>query len=78
MTPERITSTAKELAALLARSDGEREVIEAAPMSVAIAMERFAPHARAELQALVDAFIADPRDKETIQTTRALLRDARS
>jgi hypothetical protein len=61
----------------LAHSDGEREVIDAALRSVFSAIERVAPDDRAKLQGLVDAFIADPDDKDVMARLGAMLRDAR-
>jgi hypothetical protein len=72
-----IAALIRDTADLLARSDFEREVIEAAMRSVFSAMERVALDDRAELQKLVDAFIADPGDKDIVASLGALLRNAR-
>jgi hypothetical protein len=77
MRPDQIEALIRDTADLLARSDFEREVIEAAMRSVFSAMERVAPEDRAELQGLVDAFLVDPDDKDVIARLRALLRDTR-
>ncbi len=45
--------------------------------SVFSSIERVAPDVRAELKTLVDAFIADPDDKDVTARLWALLRDAR-
>ena len=78
LTPENIASEVRELAALTARSDIEREIIEAALMSVIAAMERVAPAARAELQTLMAAFTLKPDDKDVVARIGAILREARS
>ena len=77
-TPEQTAVTAKELAALLAISAVERQVIEAALLSVMTAIERVAPASRTELQKLVADYIANPDDRDTTQRLGALLRDARA
>ncbi len=77
LTPENIASEVWELAALTARSDIEREIIEAALMSVIAAMERVAPAARAELQTLMAAFTLKPDDKDVVAGIGAILREAR-
>lgn len=59
------------------RSDFEREVIEAAMRSVFSAVERVPPDARGEPRSLVDAFLADPYDKDIIARLRAMLWGAR-
>jgi hypothetical protein len=63
---------------LLAHSDFEREAIDAALRAVFSAMERVGAQDRAQLQDLVDAFVADPDDKDVIASLGAMLRDARS
>jgi hypothetical protein len=64
MRPDQIDALIRDATNLLAHSDFERDVIDAAMRSVFSAMERVAPEDRAELQGLVDAFIADPDDKD--------------
>ena len=76
-TPGQITALIRIVTDVLAHRDGEREVIEAAMRSVFSAMERVAPDDRSELQTLVDAFLADPDDKDIMASLGALLRDAR-
>lgn len=72
-----IAALIRDVNGLLAHSDFEREVIEAALRSVFSAMERVAPEDRADLKDMVDAFIADPGDKDIMARLGALLRDAR-
>jgi hypothetical protein len=72
-----ITALIRDVNDLLEHSDFDREVIEEAMHSVFSAMERVAPDDRAELQGLVDAFLAEPDDKEVMARLGALLRDAR-
>jgi hypothetical protein len=73
LTPDSIANEVRELAALLAQSDTEREVIEAALVSVITAMGRAAPEAQAELQALMADFTANPDDKQTVARLGAFL-----
>ncbi len=77
VTPDQITALIRDVTDLLAHSDGEREVIDAALRSVFSAMQRVAPDDRAELQGLVDAFLADPDDKDAFTGLSALLQRAR-
>ena len=77
MTPDHIAKEARELSALLAQSEGEREVIEAALLSVAAAMQRVAPSDSDTLQALVADFIANPGDRGAIGRLGALLQGPR-
>jgi hypothetical protein len=77
LTSNHIANEARELSALLAQSEGEREVIEAALLSVFCAMQRVAPSDRNTLQALVADFIANPDDRDAIDRLGALLKGAR-
>ena len=77
-TPEQTAVTARELTALLVISAVERQVIEAALMSVMTAIERVAPASRTELQKLVADYIANPDDRDTTQGLGALPRNARA
>ena len=76
-TPGQITALIRDVTDLLAHSDGEREVIDAALRSVFSAIERVAPDAQGELQNLGRLFLADPDDKDIMASLGALLRDAR-
>ncbi len=77
LTPAHFANEARELSALLAQSEGEREVIEAALLSVFSAMQRVAPSDRNALQALVADFIANPDDRGAIGRLGALLKGTR-
>ena len=77
MTPDQIDALIRDVNDLLDHSDFDREVIEAAMRSVYSAIERVAPDNRAKLQGLVDAFLADPDDKDAVTELGALLQRAR-
>ena len=67
------------LADALARGGGgDRDVIVAALQSIASAMDRVAPGARAELAGLVATYTADPDDKEAARRLGAFLLAARA
>ena len=76
MTADQAPVDIEALAGLLAQSGGDREVIKASLHSIASAMTRVAPALRAHLRELVDDFIADPDDSETVRRLGALLQEA--
>ena len=77
MTPDQIDALIRDVNDLLDHSDFDREVIEAAMRSVFSAMDRVGGDDRADLKELVDAFIAEPDDKDIVARLGALLLDAR-
>ena len=78
MTADQAPVDIEALAGLLAQAGGDRDVIKASLHSITSAMTRVAPATRAQLRGLVDDFIADPDDTETVRRLGALLQEARA
>ena len=77
-TPETSAALVRDACDVLAQSEGERQVIEAALQSVFSSIQKVPQAKREHLQELIAAFIGEPGDRPTIQALGELLRDARA
>jgi hypothetical protein len=78
LSQDQFDAVVSELVALLAQSEGDRELIEAMLISVFSAMKLVPESDRGELQRLMADFTADPANKDVVSRIGAMLAQTRS
>ncbi len=78
LSQDQFDAVVGELVALLAQSEGERELIEAMLISVFSTMKLVPESDRGELQPLMADFTVDPADKDVVSRVGSMLAQTRS